>query len=67
MTTTTTTSTASAPVTSAAAARLYDAESALHAARATGVDEWIAAAYDKLHLAVVEYEAAAAEAAVLAR
>ena len=36
----------------AAATRLYDAEIALHIARQTGVDSWVAAAYDRLHLAV---------------
>ena len=40
-----------------AAAHLYDAECALSAARATGDDTWIAAAADKLHQAVVWYEA----------
>jgi hypothetical protein len=35
-----------------AATRLYDAEIALHIARQTGVDSWVAAAYDRLHLAV---------------
>ena len=40
-----------------AAAHLYDAECALSAARATGDDAWIAAAADKLHQAVVWYEA----------
>jgi hypothetical protein len=36
----------------AAAARLYDAEVALHCARQTQVDAWVAAAYDRLHEAV---------------
>jgi len=40
-----------------AAAHLYDAECALSAARETGYDAWIAAAADKLHQAVVWYEA----------
>jgi hypothetical protein len=35
-----------------AATRLYDAEIALHIARQTGVDSWVAAAYDRLHQAV---------------
>jgi hypothetical protein len=39
----------------AAAQRLYDSECALHAARATGVDEWISAAADQLHSALVAY------------
>lgn len=34
---------------------VYDAECALSAARATGIDEWIAAAAEKLHQALVEY------------
>lgn len=34
---------------------VYDAECALSAARATGIDEWIAAAAEKLHEALVEY------------
>jgi hypothetical protein len=43
---------------SLAATRLYDAEFALHAARETQVDAWVAAAYDKLHLAILEHAAA---------
>jgi hypothetical protein len=39
----------------AAAQRLYDSECALHAARVTGVDEWIAAAADRLHSALAAY------------
>ena len=39
----------------AAATRLYDAEVALHIARQTGVDAWVAAAYDRLHLAVCQH------------
>lgn len=39
------------------ATRLYDAEIALHIARQTGVDSWVAAAYDRLHLAVEDYQA----------
>jgi hypothetical protein len=46
-----------------AARHLYDAEFALHIARSSGVDAWVAAAYDHLHLAVVAYEAARAAAA----
>ena len=42
----------------AAATRLYDAEIALHIARQTMVDAWIAAAYDRLHVAVCEHRAA---------
>jgi hypothetical protein len=37
------------------AERLYAAEVALHHARQTQVDEWIAAAYDRLHVAVEAY------------
>lgn len=43
-----------------AAAALYRAELALHVARQTEVDEWIGAAYDRLHVAVVELTAAEA-------
>jgi hypothetical protein len=38
-----------------AASRLHNAELALHDARQTGVDAWIAAAADRLHEAVVSY------------
>jgi hypothetical protein len=41
-----------------AAQRLFDAEGALHIAHQTRVDSWIAAAYDRLHEAIMEYEAA---------
>jgi hypothetical protein len=41
-----------------AARRLYDAETALHAARQTGVDAWIGAAYDRLHAALLAYDTA---------
>ena len=47
----------------ATATRLYDAEVALHIARQTGVDAWVAAAYDRLHLAVCQHQAALATAA----
>ena len=50
-----------------AAQQLYNAEFALHIARSSGVDAWIAAAYDYLHLAVVAYEAARADAAAHSR
>jgi hypothetical protein len=40
--------------------RLYDAETALHAARQTHIDAWIAAAGDRLHDAVSAYLAARA-------
>lgn len=45
----------------AAAHALYRAELALHDAHGTGVVEWINAAQDRLHEAVLRYEAAAAE------
>jgi hypothetical protein len=38
-----------------AATRMYDAEVALHAARQSHVDSWVAAAYDRLHEAVEDY------------
>lgn len=46
-----------------AARRLYRAELALHDAHGTGVDEWISAAQDRLHQAVLRYSAALAELA----
>jgi hypothetical protein len=45
----------------AAARRLYHAEWALHVARQTQVDAWVAAAYHALHDAVAEHRAAIAE------
>jgi hypothetical protein len=39
---------------------LYNAESALHAARQSGVDAWIAAAYGRLHEAILALDAAEA-------
>lgn len=45
-----------------AARRLYDAETALHAARQTAVDAWIAAAADGLHEAVLAHQRAIASA-----
>jgi hypothetical protein len=41
----------------AASTEVYDAEIALHIARQTGVDAWVAAAYDHLH-AALEHERA---------
>lgn len=38
-----------------ASGHLYDAECAAHCARQSGVDQWIAAANDHLHQAVLEY------------
>lgn len=48
--------------TAVARERLYDAETALHAARASAVDAWIAAAYDRLHQAVCAHAAAVSAA-----
>jgi hypothetical protein len=45
-----------------AARRLYDAEVAFHAARATRVDSWIAVAADRLHEAVVAHLSAVIQA-----
>jgi hypothetical protein len=42
---------------SKAARALYEAELALHDAHQTHVDAWIAAAADRLHAAVLRYEA----------
>ena len=44
-----------------AATRLYEAEVALHHARQTGVDKWVAAAADRLHEAVVAHRNARAD------
>jgi hypothetical protein len=41
-----------------AAQRLFDAEGALHIAHQTRVDSWITAANNRLHEAIMEYEAA---------
>jgi hypothetical protein len=41
-----------------AARRMFDAEVTLHAARQSHVDEWVAAAYDRLHDAILEHSAA---------
>jgi hypothetical protein len=41
-----------------AARALYQAELALHDAHQTRVDQWIAAAHDRLHVAVGRYGAA---------
>jgi hypothetical protein len=46
----------------AAACRLYDAECAVHAARQTGVDAWVAAASDALHRALEQHLCLAANA-----
>jgi hypothetical protein len=44
-----------------AAWHMYEAELALHDARGSHVDAWIAAAAEKLHQAVVEHRNAIAE------
>ena len=49
-----------------AAIQLYEAEVALHAARQSGVDAWVAAAYDHLHLAICEHSDAVASQCLLA-
>jgi hypothetical protein len=41
-----------------AARELYDAEVALHAARQTGIDSWVAAAANQLHRAIVRHNSA---------
>jgi hypothetical protein len=41
-----------------AARHMYEAEVALHAARQSHVDAWVAAAYDHLHRAISEHLAA---------
>jgi hypothetical protein len=42
------------------ARRMYEAEVALHAARQAHVDQWVAAAYDRLHEAVIDHRLAVA-------
>ncbi|HEV7206536.1 MAG TPA: hypothetical protein VGN18_18160 [Jatrophihabitans sp.] len=49
--------TSPSPAVAAAEQRLYDAETALHAARQSGVDAWVAAAYDRLHETILEHDA----------
>ena len=44
-----------------AAKMLYRAEIALSDATGTGIDEWVSATYERLHQAVLRYEAAVAE------
>ena len=46
-----------------AARRLYDAETALHIARQSGVIAWIDAAYSRLHEAIAGHTAALAAGA----
>jgi len=36
---------------------VYDAETTLHAARQSGIDSWVAAAYDRLHESLAAYTA----------
>jgi hypothetical protein len=45
---------------SGAALHLYEADFALHIARQSGIAAWVAAAYDRLHEAVLAYDAALA-------
>ena len=45
---------------SQAARHLYDAETALHTARQSGVGAWISAAYDRLSEAIAEHARAVA-------
>jgi hypothetical protein len=40
-----------------AALHLYEADFALHIARQSGIDAWVAAACDRLHEAVLAYDA----------
>ena len=47
------------------ARELYEAEVALHHARQSGVDRWVGAAGDHLHIALVRYERAEAALAAL--
>jgi len=47
------------------ARELYEAEVALHHARQSGVDRWVGAAGDHLHIALVRYERAEAVLAAL--
>ena len=54
------TGTAEDRILSDAARALYEADYALHIARQSGVDSWVAAAYQHLHHAVGEYQVALA-------
>jgi hypothetical protein len=47
------------------ARELYEAEVALHHARQSGVDRWVGAAADRLHIALGRYEQAVAVLAAL--
>ena len=47
------------------ARELYEAEVALHHARQSGVDRWVGAAGDHLHIALARYERAEAALAAL--
>jgi hypothetical protein len=49
-----------------AAEHMYAAEVALHTARQSGVDSWVAAAYERLHAAIAEHSVAARSSAHLA-
>lgn len=46
-----------------AARHMYEAEITLHYARQSHIDAWVAAAYDRLHEAVLEHTTALAERA----
>jgi hypothetical protein len=50
-----------------AARRMYEGELALHTARQSGVDEWVVAAYRRLHDAIGEHSAALNMLDVLSR
>jgi hypothetical protein len=63
MVTTATNRASDAERSASAARRLYEAEVQLHIARQTQVDAWIAAASDKLHIAIQEHVAAVHAAA----
>jgi len=58
MTTTQSRAASAAAARDLAAEHLYAAEYALHAARQTGVDSWICAAADRLHEALLQFDAA---------
>lgn len=45
----------------AAARHMYEAEIILHDARQSHIDAWVAAAYDRLHEAILEHATALAE------
>lgn len=63
MTTFASDSTSTNDIVALTACRLYEAECQLHAAHQSHIDAWIAAASDKLHLALEVHLAAVAAAA----